>query len=66
MIVNLYDVWSFWRAKSKWPYYCREAWLIQVKYMAGLPVPNTIHFSAILDVNMFVCMYVLQIFWKPT
>ena len=38
----------------------------QVHDQAGLPVPDTIHFSAILDVNMFVRMYVLQIFWKPT
>ena len=38
----------------------------QIHDQAGLPVPDTIHFSAILDVNMFVRMYVLQIFWKPT
>ena len=34
----------------------------QIHDQAGLPVPDTIHFLAILDVNMFVRMYVLQIF----
>ena len=34
----------------------------QIHDQAGLPVPNTIHFSPILDVNMFVRMYVWQIF----
>ena len=30
----------------------------QIHDQAGLPVPDTIHFSAILDANMFVRMYV--------
>ena len=30
----------------------------QIHDQAGLPVPDTIHFSPILDVNMFVRMYV--------
>ena len=35
----------------------------QIHDQAGLPVPDTIHFSAILDVNMFV--RIVREFYQP-